>query len=530
MSDGRGRRRVGAGRSAPGGHRPRGAVEPFAQARVVVHVDGACHGPVEYRPGVPPASEESGQAATPHDDAAAGRAQRDCLRAVVATITARMDDLDFAIPLQDELLSIWGAVATYSQDLLRPGWKLWQVLIVLGLVAAAWLLRRVLADRMTTWMRTQTGRPKWQLRSLVMIRNRLGLIFFAALAWAAWTVMQQITWPSRSYLVGLAASIGTAWMVVSFVARLIRNPVLRKLVTWGLWAYVTLFYLGIWDEARGALDSLGLEFGEVRISVLGVLTALVVIGVLFFIARFVAVTTSARISRNEDISPSMRVLLVKLLQVVLYAGAFFIGLKAVGFDLTGLAVLSGAIGVGLGFGLQKVVSNLVSGVIILLDKSIKPGDVISLGETFGWVTTLTSRYVSITTRDGKEYLIPNEDLITGQVVNWSHSNSFVRLDIFFGTAYGDDPHVVRRVAIAAAQGTKRVLSSTPPVCHITGFGDSSVDYVLRFWISDPTGGLTNIRGNVYLALWDAFQENGISIPFPQRELRMLGSEPSPAAD
>ena len=260
------------------------------------------------------------------------------------------------------------------------------------------------------------------------------------------------------------------------------------------------------------------------------------IAVLLFAARFLSRTTAAQIRRNEEISPSMQVLAVKFLQVILYGAAFFIGLKAVGVDLTGLAVLSGAIGVGLGFGLQKVVSNLVSGVILLLDRSIKPGDVISLGETFGWINSLGARYVSITTRDGREYLIPNEDLITGQVVNWSHSDEFVRLDIYFGTAYADDPHKVRRIAVEAAKGVDRVLSFKPPVCHIVGFGDSSVDYILRFWIRDPTGGLTNIRGNVYLALWDAFQENGISIPFPQREVKMLpGSEitthrPAPPGD
>ena len=142
------------------------------------------------------------------------------------------------------------------------------------------------------------------------------------------------------------------------------------------------------------------------------------------------------------------------------------------------------------------------------------------------------------TRDGKEYLIPNEDLITGQVVNWSHSNDFVRLDIFFGTAYSDDPHQVRKLAINAAKCVDRVLIDRPPVCHIVGFGDSSVDYILRFWIRDPTGGLTNIRGNVYLALWDAFKNHGISIPFPQREvllredskLTVTGRETGPATD
>ncbi|SFJ65964.1 mechanosensitive ion channel family protein [Jannaschia pohangensis] len=435
------------------------------------------------------------------------------------------EDILEAIPLKDELLRIWGNVTGFTSDLLQPGWKLWQVLIVLAIMVIALLLRRWAADRMTAWMRGQTGRPKWQLRALVIVRNRLGLIIFALLAWAVFIAMREMTWPSRSYLVGLSATIANAWVVVAFVSRLVKNPFLRKIVTWGLWGYVTLFYLGILEETKAALEAAAIQFGEFRLSILGVLTALVAIGIFFAVARFLAVTTTARISKVEDISPSMRVLMVKLLQIILYAGAFFLGLKAVGFDLTGLAVLSGAIGVGLGFGLQKVVSNLVSGVIILLDKSIKPGDVISVGDTFGWINSLTARYVSITTRDGKEYLVPNEDLITGLVVNWSHTNQLVRLDIYFGTAYSDDPHVVRRVAIEAALATERVLSIKAPVCHIVGFGDSSVDYILRFWINDPTDGLTNIRGNVYLALWDAFRENGISIPFPQREVRMLGDAP-----
>ena len=210
------------------------------------------------------------------------------------------------------------------------------------------------------------------------------------------------------------------------------------------------------------------------------------------------------------------------MQVVIYGTVGIVGIRALGFDLTGLALLSGAIGVGIGFGLQKVISNLVSGIIILLDKSIKPGDVISLGDTFGWIDSLGARYVSVVTRAGKEYLIPNEDLITSQVVNWSHTNKFVRLDIFFGTSYGDNPHEVRKIAVAAAESVDRVLTHpNRPVCHMTGFGDSSVDYILRFWISDPTGGLTNIRGQVYLALWDAFAENGVTFPFPQREVRVL---------
>ena len=424
-----------------------------------------------------------------------------------------------------EQFSASGAqILTFLKGMLAP-WRLYQLLIGAGCLAVAWLLGKAASARLRHWMRTLEGWPKWRLRALLVIDKRLVLIFWALTLWAVYLVMHEVTWPSRSYLIRIMAMIASAWVFVGFAARLVRNRLLRRIVTWGLWIYVTLYYLGLADETSEFLDNMAIEFGDFKLSVLAVLKAVIVTGILFTVARLGAQSASTQIRKNEDISPSMRVLVVKVLQISLYGAAFFIGLKAVGFDLTGLAVLSGAIGVGLGFGLQKVVSNLVSGVIILLDKSIKPGDVISLGDTFGWINTLGARYASVVTRDGKEYLIPNEDLITSQVVNWSHTNDFVRLDIFFGTAYGDDPHQVRKLAIDAATAVDRVLSSRPPVCHIVGFGDSSVDYILRFWITDPTQGLTNIRGNVYLALWDAFQENGISIPFPQREVRVLGDDP-----
>lgn len=409
-------------------------------------------------------------------------------------------------------------------------WNLYQVAIALGLLLLSLGLRKIFAPRLHEWMRTREAWPKWRLRWLLVIHKRLGGIIFVLLIWAVVLAMREITWPSRSYLLGIIATLATAWLVVTFATRLIANPLLRSVVRYGAWIWVTLTMLGITDESEQLLDSIALELGETRISLWLLLQAAFILGVFFMVARFLSRTTSAQIKRNDDISPSMQVLLIKFLQVVLFGAAFFIGLRTVGFDLTGLAVLSGAIGIGVGFGLQKVVSNLVSGIIILLDKSIKPGDVITVGETFGWINSLGARYVSITTRDGREYLIPNEDLITTQVVNWSHSNDFVRLDIYFGTAYGDNPHDVRKLAIEAAASVDRVLEHRPPVCHIVGFGDSSVDYILRFWIKDPTGGLTNIRGNVYLALWDTFADNGISIPFPQREVKMLeGSELSTKA-
>ena len=419
------------------------------------------------------------------------------------------------------LMTMFGYAESFAMSLLRP-WVAYQLGMALAVFVLAHLLRHWLGPPIRNWMGTREGWPKWRMRVLVVVHQRLRAMFFVVLMWMLVWIMREATWPSRSYILGLIATLATAWLLVAFATRLIRSIFLRRLVRYGAWIYVTLYVLGIVDEASEVLDAAAFSIGDMRFSALLVVQGIVVVGCLFALARFITVTTSNRVQANEDISPSMRVLIVKVVQIVFYAIAFYAGVRALGIDLTGLAVLSGAIGVGLGFGLQKVVSNLVSGVIILLDKSIKPGDVISLGDTFGWIQTLGARYASVVTRDGREYLIPNEDLITGQVVNWSHSNDFVRLDIYFGTSYGCDPHQVRKLAIEAAKGVERVLSSRPPVCHIVGFGDSSVDYILRFWITDPTGGLTNIRGNVYLALWDIFKENNISIPFPQREVRLLG--------
>jgi small-conductance mechanosensitive channel len=415
-------------------------------------------------------------------------------------------------------------VLEFIVSLTQP-YRLWQVAIVLALGVLAHFVGKALAARLDTWMRDHRGLTVRQVRVGVLLRRRLRGILFALLAWAAVLVISEISpYPSRRYLVELVATIATALVLIGLVTRVIRNRFLRRMVSWAGWIYVTLLYLGFLDNFTGFLDSIAITFADFRLSALTVIKALIVTGALVTGARLLTQGAASRIRRNDDISPSVQVLAVKLMQVTAYGAAVFIGLKAVGFDLTGLAVLSGAIGVGLGFGLQKVVSNLVSGVIILLDKSVKPGDVISLGETFGWIESLGARYVSVVTRDGKEYLIPNEDLITGQVVNWSHSNEFVRIDLTFGSAYRDDPHLVRKLAIEAALATDRVLKDRPAVCHITGFGDSSVDYVLRFWIRDPVEGLTNIRGNVYLALWDTFHAHGITIPFPQREVRMLGQE------
>jgi len=439
-----------------------------------------------------------------------------------------MDPLN---PISPEIMDATQGLLAQAEALIRslliPS-RLYQVAGIVSIFVLAKLLRGFVSRRLMGWAREQAGMPKWQLRYLVTLDRSLTMMIFTLVNWATFWILRQITWPSRSQLFEVAGTIGLMLLIVNFASKLIGNRFLSRVVAWGAGIWVVSVILGFDAGILSFLDSLAITFGDFKLSALTVIKALIVTGGLVAGARMLTRGASSRIRKNPDISPSMQVLAIKGLQLFLFGGAIFIGLKAVGFDLTGLAVLSGAIGVGLGFGLQKVVSNLVSGVIILLDKSIKPGDVISLGETFGWIESLGARYVSVVTRDGKEYLIPNEDLITGQVVNWSHSDEFVRLDLFFGTAYADDPHKVRKLAIEAASRVNRVLSDRPSVCHIVGFGDSSVDYILRFWIRDPTEGLTNIRGNVYLALWDVFKENGVSIPFPQREVKLLNGSKADA--
>jgi small-conductance mechanosensitive channel len=310
-----------------------------------------------------------------------------------------------------------------------------------------------------------------------------------------------------------------AWLFLAVATRIIRNRTLARLVALIGWIYVALLVLDLSAPVFRALDYLAISIGEVRITALLLLRAGLVTAGVIWCAIFVSHIIEARLKRSEDVSPSAKVLFSKLVRIALVIGAGAFALTASGVDLTALTVVSGAIGVGVGFGLQKVVSNFISGIIILLDRSIKPGDTIALGDTFGWIVDLRARFVSVMTRDGRKYLIPNEDFITQQVINWSYSDENVRVDVEFGVAYDSDPHQVSALAIAAANNVERVSSFKEPACWLTGFGASSLDFKLRFWITDPRNGLTNVRGQVLLALWDALKAANIEIPFPQTDVR-----------
>jgi small-conductance mechanosensitive channel len=391
------------------------------------------------------------------------------------------------------------------------------VLALAGLLSAALgaLLRRRL-DLVTLTM----GWPVYLRLVARVVAAHLGLISFIVLTIVAQAALRTAAGPGHGRLLAVAINLATAWMVIALLASIIRNPFIYRLVAASAWTIAALSILGLLDPMAELLDSVAITLGGLRITPLLMLK----IAALLLIALWAAITAGNFFDRRlhgiADLTPSLQVLLAKVIRLALLTLAFVVVLSAVGLDLSALALFSGAVGVGIGFGLQKIVSNFVSGIILLADKSIKPGDVISLGDNFGWVGEMNARYTSVVTRDGREFIIPNEDFITQRVINWSYSNDKVRLDVPFGVSYGSNPHVVRRLALEAVAELPRVQKTPAPVCHMTAFGDSSLDFLLRFWIDDPAQGITNIRGQVLLALWDAFKREGIEIPFPQRDLHM----------
>ncbi len=310
------------------------------------------------------------------------------------------------------------------------------------------------------------------------------------------------------------------WLIVSMLAAHSRDRIVVRLIAISLYVVVTLHLLGWFDNIVNFLEAMQLTLGQAKISAFGVLTGVFVLVVMLWMVQVVSRFIENRIRSIDGISSSIKVLIGKGVKIVLIAAAFLIAVDSMGLDLTVLTVLGGGLGIGIGFGLQKIISNLVSGFILLTDKSIKPGDVIEIGDTYGWINNLSARYVSIITRDGTEHLIPNENLITQNVINWSFTNNLVRLRIPIGISYDSDLNKARELIIQAANSTERVLKDPYPKCHLIEFGNSSINLECRVWISDPSKGLSNIKSDILLKVWESFKENNIEIPYPQRDIHI----------
>jgi small-conductance mechanosensitive channel len=403
-------------------------------------------------------------------------------------------------------------------DFLSGTHVLWQLLIISLTLLLSWSLARMLKPRLEARIRAMKNPDHRLLRVLSLLLRRMEWIFFVLFISMAFAIVRALGWSGSDYLIRVSLILALAWLAIALLSRLIRNRALSGVVAVGVWIFVALVVLNIDDDMAELLDAIGFNLGGFRLSALLVLKMLVVTGSLIWLSVVIGNFLENRVEKLEDLSPSLRVLIGKIVKISLITAAVLVSISSLGIDLTIFAVFSGAIGVGLGFGLQKVVSNFISGIIILMDRSIKPGDTITLGETFGWIRELRARFVSVVTRDGREYLIPNEDFITTQVVNWSFSDQLVRLDVEFGVSYDSDPHEVIKLAVEAAKNCPRVRDRPDPVCWLTAFGESSLDFILRFWITDPQQGLTNVRGKVLLAVWDTFKEHDINIPYPHREV------------
>lgn len=393
--------------------------------------------------------------------------------------------------------------------------------LVLGFGAA--LLLAPPATRLVARVIGHPRFPKWLGAIARSVQSLAFPILWLVVLWFAVFAAAEAGWPYR--IVESGVSLLTAWVVIRFASGFIRDPSWSRAVAVCAWSLAALNLLGLLGPAIDVLDSMALQLGDIRVSVLGILRAVAVLVVMLWLAGLASRLLETRLRGVTGLSPSARVLLGKFTRVALITIACIAALESIGIDLTALAVFGGAIGLGIGFGLQKVISNLVSGVILLMDKSVKPGDVIAIDETFGWINQLNARYVSVITRDGTEHLIPNEDLISQRVENWSYSDTLIRLKLPIGISYDSDVNRAMALAVEAATGAPRVLDDPKPVCRLMNFGSDSVELELRVWIADPQDGVVNVRSTVLLNVWNLYHEHGIAFPFSQRDLHLKSAVP-----
>jgi small-conductance mechanosensitive channel len=346
---------------------------------------------------------------------------------------------------------------------------------------------------------------------------------FAILLIAARIIMYHSTWPSRSYMLMVSAKLALAWLIIRLTTSVIRNAFIVRLVSFSAWLVAALSIIGQIEPAMEILDSdaVSVVLGGLRLTPL----VLIKLGALLIVALWVTNIASnfaeSRINRSSDLTPSIQVLLIKMIRMGLMVLAIAIALGAVGINLSALAVFTGAAGVGIGLGLQKIVANFISGLILLVDKSVKPGDLVTIGDSSGRISAMKTRYISVAAGDGREFLIPNEDLVTQKVVNWTYTDNNTLVKVLFGTNYEADPRLVCKLAIEIAAAAPRAIKNKPPNCILTEFAEAGMKFSLTFWISSPDG-MDNVKSDVMLALWDAFKREGIKVPYPVREIRVRG--------
>ena len=405
------------------------------------------------------------------------------------------------IPLPDDLNWLAAAIGLFF--------------VALGM-AAGWIVSRMAGRHLTgVWNLVAGERAEGLGTRMVRIINHATVSIILAIAFFA------MDWWTFTDLI-----IGGAWGICAgyLVWHICRAVNFQRWIAFGLgfitFAVIVINAVGGLERVTFILDRIGVTVGDNRISLLTVLTIAITGVALFALVRVIHRIISHSIKSAKGLDSTQKLLVDKLATVTIIVAAFFIGIDILGIDLTALAFFGGALGLAVGFGMQKTVGNLIAGLILLMDRSIKPGDVIAVGESFGWVNKIGVRAVSIITRDGKEHLIPNENLMIEEVENWSYSSLEVRVHIEVGVSYNCDIKLAQELMIEAAVDCKRVLKSPKPNIWLKEFGDSSVNFEVLVWIKDPEAGVGSVRSDSLNRIWWKFKEKEIEIPFPQRDLHI----------
>jgi small-conductance mechanosensitive channel len=408
----------------------------------------------------------------------------------------------------------------------------WQVAILVLVGAAAWMVARVLAN----FFRSREADISARAQVAVSLAHRsLFLVVLGVGGIAAASVLARLALPHG--IARTVALLALALAAIRLAAGLLKRtlnpgPLLaasEHLITWGAWILVAIYLLGWAGPISAALDSILIPLGRQGISLLDVLNALLTLGICLLAGAWLSSLATRKLMASTRLSIGLRVGIAKFARLFLLVVAGLIGLSAVGIDLAALTVFGGALGIGLGFGLQRIAANFISGFILVGDRSIRQGDVITIGDRFGVVRELRARYMVVRDRDGVDTLIPNENVISAEVVNWSYSDRAVRLKLPVQISYRDNPREALALLLKAAEGHPRVLRAPPPTSRVIKFDDSGIALELRFWIQDPEDGVNNVRSDLHLEIWDLFEQAGITIPYPQRDLHLVSGWPAAPA-
>ncbi|HYL71987.1 MAG TPA: mechanosensitive ion channel domain-containing protein [Candidatus Dormibacteraeota bacterium] len=409
---------------------------------------------------------------------------------------------------------------------------LWQLPVILIALGVAWMVERTAQAPPAGAANGQMSRVDRLIGILVMLAPLLAGLLILLIGHG---ILAALGHDVRlvDMAVQLAAAIVVLRLAVHALGRLLGPESWvgsrERSITVIFALVVAVALLGWLDAIEAALNRVNLVPGRSQFSLWALLKGLVVVTAFVVVASLIARGIERQLMRLEQLAVSTRVGISKFTYFLLIGLGILLGINTTGVDVTTLNVLTGAIGLGLGFGLQSVASNFLSGFVLLMDKSIKPGDVISFtahtgGDTstsnFGWVQELRGRYVVVRDRDGVDTLVPNQNLINSPFINWSYSDQRVRIRLPVTVSYEDDPEVALQLLLEAAANHPRILHDPAPVSRLISFEENGMRLEIRFWIADPVNGVNNVRSDVNRAIWRIFRTHGVTIPYPQRDVRM----------